>query len=79
MPVELPTPITAYIAGSNAHDAVACAACFTDDAIVRDEGRDQGAPSSSATRSLSRARKSPAWKSVDDQSDAVLATAGIRL
>jgi uncharacterized protein (TIGR02246 family) len=41
MPVELPTPITAYIAGSNAHDAVACAACFTDDAIVRDEGRER--------------------------------------
>ena len=38
--VELPKPIEAYIAGSNAHDADACAACFADDAIVRDEGRE---------------------------------------
>jgi len=38
--VELPKPIEAYIVGSNAHDADACAACFTDDAIVRDEGRE---------------------------------------
>ena len=27
---DLPTAIAAYIAGSNAHDAAACAACFTD-------------------------------------------------
>jgi hypothetical protein len=40
MPEELPKPIAAYIAGSNAHDAAACAACFTDRAIVRDEGRE---------------------------------------
>jgi ketosteroid isomerase-like protein len=38
--VELPKPIAAYIAASNAHDAAACAACFADDAIVRDEGRE---------------------------------------
>jgi ketosteroid isomerase-like protein len=38
--VELPKAIAAYIAASNAHDADACAACFTDDAIVRDEGRE---------------------------------------
>ena len=41
MPRELPAPIAAYIAGSNAHDPGACAACFTDDAVVRDEGRDR--------------------------------------
>jgi hypothetical protein len=40
MSIELPAPIAAYIAGSNAHDANACAACFTDDAVVRDEGRE---------------------------------------
>jgi uncharacterized protein (TIGR02246 family) len=39
MAIELPTAIAAYFAGSNAHDADACAACFTDDAVVRDEGR----------------------------------------
>src|SRR5882724_7545854 len=38
--VDLPEPIEAYIAGSNAHDAGACAGCFADDAIVRDEGRE---------------------------------------
>jgi hypothetical protein len=36
MSIELPTAIAAYIAGSNAHDAAACAACFTDDAVVRE-------------------------------------------
>jgi uncharacterized protein (TIGR02246 family) len=41
MSLELPTAIAAYIAGSNAHDAAACAACFTDDAVVRDEGRER--------------------------------------
>ena len=40
MSIDLPKPIAAYIAGSNAHDADACAACFADDAIVRDEGRE---------------------------------------
>jgi ketosteroid isomerase-like protein len=39
--VELPKAIAAYIAASNAHDADACAACFTEDAIVRDEGREE--------------------------------------
>ncbi len=41
MSMELPEPIAACIAGSNAHDAGTCAACFTDDAVVRDEGRDR--------------------------------------
>jgi ketosteroid isomerase-like protein len=41
MSIELPTPIAAYVAGSNAHDPDACAACFTDDAGVRDEGRER--------------------------------------
>jgi hypothetical protein len=38
--VALPKPIEAYIVGSNAHDPDACAGCFADDAIVRDEGRE---------------------------------------
>jgi hypothetical protein len=40
MSPELSKPIAAYIAGANAHDPDACAACFTDDAVVRDEGRE---------------------------------------
>jgi hypothetical protein len=39
MTLELPKAIRAYIEGSNAHDADACAACFADDAVVRDETR----------------------------------------
>jgi uncharacterized protein (TIGR02246 family) len=38
---DLPAAVATYIAGSNAHDAGACAACFTDDAVVRDEGRER--------------------------------------
>jgi len=38
---KLPKPIEAYLAAANARDAEACAACFTDDAVVRDEGRDR--------------------------------------
>src|SRR5689334_6546722 len=38
MPIELPAAIAGYIAAANAHDAAACARCFTEDAIVHDEG-----------------------------------------
>jgi hypothetical protein len=40
---KLPKAIEAYFAAANAHDAVAVAACFTRDAVVRDEGRDRTA------------------------------------
>jgi ketosteroid isomerase-like protein len=36
----LPKPISAYLAAANAHDSQATAACFTTDAIVRDEHRE---------------------------------------
>jgi hypothetical protein len=38
---ELPKSVADYIAGSNAHDPQACAACFADDAVVADEGRER--------------------------------------
>jgi hypothetical protein len=38
---RLPNPNQCLLAGANAHDADACAVCFTDDAVVRDEGRDR--------------------------------------
>jgi hypothetical protein len=41
MSTQLPKPIAAYIAGANARDAVAVAACFTADAVVRDEKRER--------------------------------------
>ena len=39
MSVDLPEPIAAYIAAENGHDTEAVARCFTDNAVVRDEGR----------------------------------------
>jgi hypothetical protein len=36
----LPVPIAAYLAAANAHDSEATAACFTSDAVVRDERRE---------------------------------------
>jgi hypothetical protein len=38
MSVDLPTPIAIYIAAENRGDAEALAQCFTEDAVVRDEG-----------------------------------------
>jgi len=37
---KLPEPVAAYIDGANAQDAHAVAACFNEDAVVRDEGRE---------------------------------------
>jgi ketosteroid isomerase-like protein len=39
MSIHVPSPIAAYIKAENAHDAQAVAACFTDEAVVRDEGK----------------------------------------
>jgi hypothetical protein len=41
MSVSLPPSVAAYIAGSNAHDPDACAACFASDAVVIDEKRER--------------------------------------
>lgn len=38
MSIPLPQPIAAYFAADR-HDAAAVAACFTDDAVVQDEGK----------------------------------------
>jgi hypothetical protein len=38
--MTLPAPIAAYLAAANAHDSHATAACFSADAVVRDEGRE---------------------------------------
>ena len=39
MVVDLPKAIAAYIAAENGHDGQDLAQCFTEDAVVRDEGR----------------------------------------
>ena len=39
MSVDLPEPIVAYLAAENRHDTGALARCFTEDAVVRDEGQ----------------------------------------
>jgi ketosteroid isomerase-like protein len=38
--VKLPKPVAEYFAAANADDADRVAACFVEDAVVRDEGRD---------------------------------------
>jgi len=38
---QLAAPIAAYVQAANAQDADAITACFTSDAVVRDEGRDR--------------------------------------
>jgi hypothetical protein len=38
---KLPGPVAAYVDGANAQDAHAVAACFSEDAVVRDEGRER--------------------------------------
>jgi ketosteroid isomerase-like protein len=40
MPMKLPEPLDAYFAAANANDADRAAACFAEDAIVRDEAHD---------------------------------------
>ena len=37
--VDLPEPIAAYLAAENGHDTGAIARCFTEHAVVRDEGQ----------------------------------------
>jgi hypothetical protein len=39
MSIDLPEPIAAYFAAENGHDAGALARCFTEHAVVQDEGR----------------------------------------
>jgi ketosteroid isomerase-like protein len=39
MSVDLPAPITMYIAAENRGDTEALAQCFAEDAVVRDEGQ----------------------------------------
>jgi ketosteroid isomerase-like protein len=38
---QLVAPIAAYVQATNAQDADAITACFTSDAVVRDEGQDR--------------------------------------
>ena len=39
MSIKLPVPIAGYFAAENSDDAEALTACFSPDAVVRDEGR----------------------------------------
>ncbi|AHF89919.1 hypothetical protein OpiT1DRAFT_04126 [Opitutaceae bacterium TAV1] len=40
IPLSLPPLLAAFVAAHNRHDSAALAACFADDAHVRDEGHD---------------------------------------
>jgi hypothetical protein len=48
MTAKLPDPVAAYLAAANRQDVDAVAACFGDDAVVWDEGRER--PGRSAIR-----------------------------
>ena len=39
MTPALPPPLAAMVAAHNAHDSTAFAACFAEDAVIRDEGQ----------------------------------------
>ena len=39
MSIDLPAPVAGYFAAENSDDAEALTACFSPDAVVRDEGR----------------------------------------
>ena len=41
MAAKLPEPIAAYLEAANSQDIEAVAACFGDDSVVRDEGRER--------------------------------------
>ena len=38
---QLPPPVDAYFAAANVHNAERVAACFAEDAVVRDEGKER--------------------------------------
>lgn len=40
MSIDLPDIIETYFRAANAHDTAAMSACFTEDAVVHDEGRE---------------------------------------
>ena len=40
MTIKLPQIIQKYVAASNQHDVKSILACFSDDAVVRDEGKE---------------------------------------
>jgi SnoaL-like domain len=40
MTAKLPSPLADYFAATNAHDVPAMSAAFTEDAVVKDEGRE---------------------------------------
>ncbi len=39
--IAAPAPVAAYLAGANAQDPAAVAACFNEGAVVHDEGQDR--------------------------------------
>lgn len=65
-PPTLPRPIAAYFSAANARDSDATAACFTDDAVVHDEGRDmQGSSAIRAWKEQTDAKYRPRFHVTD--------------
>ena len=66
MSIKTPPVIATYIAAANAHDPDAAAACFTADAIVKDEGRErQGTAAIRAWKEETGAKYRPHTELID--------------
>ncbi len=57
MQPTLPTAVAAYFRAENARAPTELAACFSDDALVRDEGRDIRGPQAIAAWAIDAARR----------------------
>ena len=80
MKLKLPEPMSNYFAAANAHDADRVAACFAEDAVVRDEGRDihgRNAIRAWAADTSRKYRHKADVKSVEDTVDRTVVTAHV--
>lgn len=80
MSIKTPPAIATYIAAANAHDPDAAAACFTADAIVKDEGRErQGTAAIRAWKEETGAKYRPQTEviEVDEVDGRILLTASV--
>jgi ketosteroid isomerase-like protein len=78
MTVKLPRSLTEYFAAANTDDADRVAACFAEDAVVRDEGRDihgRGAVRAWAEESRRKYRFHAEVMTVEEAADRTVVTA----
>lgn len=78
MTVQLTRSLTEYFAAANTDDAARVAACFAEDAVVRDEGRDihgRGAVRGWAEESRRKYRFHATVLTVEEAADRIVVTA----